>query len=346
MLFEVKAAIADDKESFDAANERLYAAGFTDGLPVIPPTRERIERMLGERDPQRKVATLAPMMAEATNEAIASCAVLAGCRPEHMPVLIAAVEAVAEPQFNLLGVQTTTGSAAVCLFVNGPIVKHLAINFDVNALGPGVRANAAIGRALVLVLRNVGGATPGELDMSTMGQPGKYTFCFAENEAASRWEPFHVSRGYTQEESTVTAIAVAGTMEVRDECSPSARSLLTTFSRSMLAAGSAGNRGLLTGNEPLILLAPDHARIIANDMTRKEAQAFVYQSAQLPVERLSPEMQAHLRKSDISSSDMLRVSRSPEDILFVVVGGAGNKSTYIPSWGGETRSVTKRIDVS
>ena len=235
-------------ESIDAVNERFYAAGLTDGLPIIPPTRERVDAMLGKRDPRFAIATLAPLMMPATNEGVAYCAVMAGCRPEHMPVLIAAVQAIAEPQFNLLGVQTTTGSAAVSMIVNGPIVKRLGVNFDVNALGPGVRANAAMGRALALILRNIAGAIPNELDMATMGQPGKYTFCYAENEAASAWEPLHASRGFQRDESCVTVFAAAGTMEVRDECSNSAESLLTTFGRSMIAAGSAGRPG--TAEQP------------------------------------------------------------------------------------------------
>lgn len=342
-MFEAAHVVAGANESFDALNKRLYAGGFTDGLPVVPPTRERIDDMLGGRGAQEVIATLAPMFVEAMNEAVACCAVMAGCLPEYMPVIIAAVEALAEPQFNLLGVATTTGTAAVCTLVSGPVAKSIGMNADANALGPGVRANASIGRAISLVLRNVAGATPGELDMATMGQPGKYTFCFAENEDANPWGPLHVSRGLRREESAVTVIAAAGTMEVRDECSGSAESLLTTFARSMLAAGSAGASGLLTGGGALVLLAPDHARIIAKEMTRAQAQAFVHEHARLPVSALSPEMQAHLEKAGIARSGELRVAASPEDILFGVVGGAGNKSTYIPSWGGQKRAVTRPV---
>jgi hypothetical protein len=344
MVFDLGKVLADANESVDAANARLYAAGYTDGLPVIPPTRARLEAMIGERDPGASVASLAPFMTQATREAIACCAVMAGCVAEHLPIVEAAVRAAAEPQFNLLGIQTTTGSAAVCMIVNGPMVERVGINCGTNALGPGARANAALGRALALVLRNVGGAIPGELDMATLGQPGKYTFCFGENERASPWEPLHVSRGFRRDESTVTVFAAAGTTEVRDECSGNAENLLKTFALSMISAGSVGGGGLLTGGEPMILLAPEHATIIGKAASRRQAQQTVFEAAQLPVAVLAPEMQTHLRKSNIDAGDGLRVARSPEDILFVVVGGAGYKSAYVPSWGGGTQAVTRRIE--
>jgi hypothetical protein len=283
------------------------------------------------------------MMESATREAVACCAVMAGCLPEYMPVVEAAVAAAGEPQFNLLGVQTTTGSAAVCMIVNGPIVERLRINYAGNALGPGVRANAALGRALALTLRNVGGAVPGELDMATLGQPGKYTFCFAENERENPWEPLHVTRGYAREDSTVTIVAAAGTMEVRDDCSSSAQALLRTFALSMIPAGSATGSGMLTGGEAFVLLAPDHAALIAKEKSRREAQALVFEAAQLPVSALAPQMQTHLQTGGIAPDARLHVARSPDDIHFLVVGGTGYKSAYIPSWGGASLSVTRRI---
>jgi hypothetical protein len=344
MTFDPRNIISDPGESIDAANARLYAGGFTDGLPVVPPTRARVDAMLRGRDPTEHIAELAPLMASATREAIACCAVMAGCLPEYMPVLEAAVAGAGEPQFNLLGVQTTTGSAAVCMIVNGPVVERLGINYAGNALGPGVRAIAALGRALALTLRNVGGAVPGELDMATLGQPGKYTFCFAENERENPWEPLHVTRGYVREDSTVTVFAVAGTMEVRDDCSGSAEELLKTFALSMTASGSAGTTGMLTGGEAMILLAPDHAAVIAKEKSRKQAQASLFETAQLPASVLSREKQKHLESLGIGPDTRLLVARSPDDILLLVVGGTGFKSAYIPSWGGGSRSVTRRIE--
>ena len=327
---------------FDAANARLYSLGATDGLPVVPPTGARIEAMLGRRDPGQKIAALPPLYAEATLYKIAICAVMAGCLPEYLPVLIAAVEAVAEKEFNLLGVQTTTGTAAAVMIVNGPIAARLKINAATNALGPGVRANATIGRALALVLRDIGGAIPGELDMATMGQPGKYTFCFAENEQASPWEPLHVSRGFDPDQSAVTVLAGAGTIEVRDDSSARAESLLTVFARSMLSAGSAGSSGMLSGGEPLLLFSPEHARIIAREKTRAAAQTFLFENARLPVSALPPEKQVHLKQRGANAE--LGTAMRASDIMLVVVGGVGYKSTYIPTWGGGSLAITKAID--
>lgn len=350
MIIPLEEAVVAPGQDFDEIHARLYALGLTDGLPVVPPTMARIEAMLGGRNPARVVATLAPLFGEASLFQIAMCGVMAGCAPAYFPVLIAAVEAVAEQEFNLLGIQTTTGTGAPAIIVNGPIARRLEFNSGTNALGPGNRANATIGRALGLVLRNVGGAVPGELDMATMGQPGKYTFCFAENEQESPWEPLHVSRGFNREQSTVTVVAAAGTVEVRDECSACADSLLTTFAHSMVGAGSVGGNGMLSGGEPLILFSPDHARTVAREKARAAAQAFLYESARLSLSMLPPEMQAHLRertaKSGGEANEALRVAASASDIMLVVVGGAGFKSTYVPTWGGGTHAVTKSIETS
>jgi hypothetical protein len=195
----------------------------------------------------------------------------------------------------------------------------------------------------------VGGAIPGELDMATMGQPGKYTFCFAENEEANPWEPLHVSRGFHRDQSAVTVLAAAGTVEVRDECSSGAEGLLTTFAHSMLGAGSVGGSGLLSGGEPLVLLSPDHARVVARDKTRKAAQEYLFETARLPLSALPYETQAHIRKRQLAKLDskgneMLNVAVQASDIMLVVVGGTGYKSTYVPTWGGGTRAITKPIN--
>ena len=348
MITNLEEAVVPPGQGFDEAYERLYALGVTDGLPVVPPTPDRIATMLGDRDPARVVATLAPMFGAASLHKIAICAVMAGCLPEYLPVLIAAVEAVAEKEFNLLGVQTTTGTAAPVMIVNGPAAARLGLNCATNALGPGVRANATIGRALALVLRNIGGAVPGELDMATMGQPGKYTFCFAENEQASPWEPLHVSRGFDRDQSTVTVLAAAGTIEVRDECSARAESLLTTFARSMLSAGSVSSTGLLSGGEPLLLLSPEHARVIGREKTRAAAQTFLFETARLPLGALPHEAQANLKqreavKSKGDTGGELRLAVRAGDIMLAVVGGVGYKSTYVPTWGGGALAITKPI---
>ena len=192
--------------AWDEAQEELFAAGVTDGLPVTPPTRERVEKMLEHCgiDGNEVVITLPPAFEEATWRDIAINAVMAGCLPAYLPVVGAAVEALAAPEFNLVGVATTTGSATPIVIVNGPVVAELGMNVEGNVLGPGNRANAAIGRAVCLALRNIGGAKPGELDMATLGQPAKYTCCFAENEASSPWPALHVERGFDKDSNVVT----------------------------------------------------------------------------------------------------------------------------------------------
>ena len=262
----------DSAASLEDANHLLYRMGLTDGLPVVPPTRERVAAMLGNRDPERVVATLPPMQNRATARNLAACAVMAGCRPMDFDVLKAATAAVAEPEFNLFGIQTTTGAATPMLIVNGPVVHRLGLNAGANALGPGTRANASIGRALQFVLRTIGGADPGRGDKATMGQPGKFTLCCAENALDSPWEPLHVNRGFLAEQSTVTVVGAVGTVEVVDAESADAQGVLTTMARSMTIAGNLGKDNLLGSGEPLLLVAPEHAGIIGRTHTRRQAQ--------------------------------------------------------------------------
>ena len=331
----------DSATSLEDANLLLYRMGVTDGLPVVPPTRERVAAMLEDRDPEQVIATLPPMRIEATARKIAVCAVMAGCRPIDFNVLKAATAAVAEPEFNLFGIQTTTGAATPMLIVNGPVVHQLGLNTGANALGPGTRANASIGRALQFALRTIGGAEPGRNDKATMGQPGKFTFCCAENALASPWEPLHVSRGFLAQQSTVTVVGAVGTVEVVDADSANAEGVLTTMARSMTIGGNLGRGGLLGSGEPLLLVAPEHAEIIGRTHTRQQAQEFLVQHARLPVGLLAPAQAKRLRQAAI---EKLAVARRPQDVMMVILGGPGAKSTYVPTWGGGTRAVTRVVE--
>ena len=333
----------DAEASFEDVNNLLYRLGVTDGLPVVPPTEARVAAMLGEQEPSRVVATLPPLQGQATVRGLAICAVMAGCRPESFNVLQAATAAVSEPAFNLFGIQTTTGTATPMLIINGPVVQHLGLNTAANALGPGTRANATIGRALQFVLRTIGGAQPGRGDKATMGQPGKFTFCCAENALARPWEALHVWRSFRAEQSTVTAVAATGTVEVVDADSADAEGVLTTMAHSMTIAGSLGRDNLLGSGEPLLLVAPEHAEIIARTHTRRQAQAFLFEHARLPVSTLAPAQAERLRGTGARE---LIVAACPEDILLVVLGGSGAKSTYVPTWGGGTRAVTRVVEPS
>src|SRR6185503_7268933 len=200
------AGLVSGPDDLDDLQAFVLDRGWGDGLPVLPPTPERVARVLGGWSGARGrlVATLAPRFGGATVEAIAVNAALAGAGPEHLPAIVAAVEAVADPAFNLQGVLPTTHPCTPLVIVNGPAAARLGVNAGPNALGQGHRANAVIGRALRLVLQNVAGATPGHVDRATLGHPGKYSYCLAENEAASPWEPLSVERGFSREQSCVT----------------------------------------------------------------------------------------------------------------------------------------------
>ena len=198
--------------SMDDEFEFMFDQGFSDGLPVIPPTPERVLRMLSgtKRDSQDVIAQMPPNMGEVTVEKVAINCVLAGCKPEYMPIVMAAVEAVVTDDFNIHGVMATTMGASPVLVVNGPIRDRVGMNSGIGALGQGNRANATIGRALRLIIRNIGGAKPGGTERSTLGNPMKFTMCFAEWEEESNWEPLHVERGFQKGDSVVTAFAMHG----------------------------------------------------------------------------------------------------------------------------------------
>jgi hypothetical protein len=211
---KIEIASADDTAEF------MFDQGFSDGLPLVPPTPERVMRMLSgtRRDPQEVIAQMPPNMGEATIEKIAINAVMAGCKPAYLPVVIAAVEAVCTDAFNIHGVMATTMGASPVLVVNGPIRERIGMNMGLMALGSGNRANATIGRALRLAVRNIGGSRPGGTDRSTLGNPMKFTMCFAEWEERSPWDPLHVERGFAPEESVVTAFAMtSGPVHIVDQ---------------------------------------------------------------------------------------------------------------------------------
>jgi hypothetical protein len=329
--------VAED-EDFEAVNERLYRAGLTDGAPIVPPTAARIRRMYGgaQLDPTAYAGALEPALQPIRIYQLAICAVMAGCEPRHLAVIVAAVQAMQEPAFNLLGIQTTTGSAAPVFIVNGPGAPAAGISGGINCLGPGVKANVCIGRALRLVLQNLGGARSGGMDMSTMGQPAKHGICFAENEARSPWEPLHVERGFNGGQTVVTAVGISGTVEVVHGSNAEPDELLLTMAHSMTIAGNAGGAGLLGGGGPLVIFSYEHAQMLADAGLRKrEVKQRLFDQARLPLALLGGGMAESLRGRS-GDDDALRIARAPDDILIAVAGGVGIKSTYMPTWGGGT----------
>jgi len=332
------------------AQQLLLDAGLTDGLPVVPPTRDRVQRMLDAcaREADAAVAVLPPLFGNATWRNIAVNAVMAGCDDRYLPVVGAAVAALADDAFNLLGIATTTGSATPLVIVGGPVVERIGMNSGANVLGPGNRANATIGRAVHLVIQNIGGARPGEVDMTTLGQPAKFTFCCAENRAESPWPPLHVQRGHAADASVVTVVGAAGIVEIVDSESTTAADLARTFGASTLIAGSLGGAGLLGGGEPLFIMPPEHARMFHDEgWTLAQVKAAIYESAALPVEKLSAAVRDKLsmRREMGATADeqVVRAAAKPDDIMIVVAGGVGRKAAYVPTWSGTTRAVSRVI---
>ncbi|HXM18987.1 MAG TPA: hypothetical protein VN934_09265 [Candidatus Tumulicola sp.] len=250
--------------SGEDAIEACFERGWSDGLPLVPPTPERVLRMLEgtTRKPDELVALVPPDLADCTVEKAAINAVMAGCRPEYFPVVLAAIEAACSDEFNIHGVLATTMFVGPAIIVNGPIARAIGMNSGVNALGQGNRANATIGRALQLVVRNVGGGKPGGVDRATLGNPGKYTFCFAEAEEGSPWEALSVERGFAPSASTVTLFAAEGVRGIVDQKSRSAESLARSYAGCLRAVW---HPKLALVTDAVVIVSPEHGRVFRND---------------------------------------------------------------------------------
>jgi hypothetical protein len=342
------------KDSVEEVEDALYKRGCTDGLPIILPTPERVARMIDYNglDPQQLIAAkIPPQNGEATVEKIAVNAVMAGCRPEYLPVVIAAVEAMTSEGFDLFGVQATTHPCAMLTLINGPIAKILDINAGSGAMGPCWRANATIGRAVRLILLNLGGAFPGKVDKATQGTPAKFTFCFAENEEQSPWPPFHVDRGFKPTDSTVTVLGLEGPQDINGQDATKAASFLRILASSITSAGTSNFR-FTTGSDLLICLGPEHATILGREgVTRDDVRQYLFKTARVPLELISEEhlmrrKQTPAQYGEFDPSSPIPIVLAKENILLAVVGGAGLHSTWMPSWGGPRhRAVTRLIRV-
>jgi hypothetical protein len=344
-----RAALFEATDDIEAINRLYHERRWSDGLPVVPPTVERVQRMLAgaRRPPAEVVANVAPGFGAATIERIAINAVMAGCVPEYLPVVLAAVEAVAAPEFNLQGIQATTNPVAVWIIVNGPVARRAGVNGSFNCLGQGTPANATIGRALRLVLQNIGGALPGEMDRATHGQPGKYTFCCAENEEANPWEPLHVERGFRREASTVTVVGAEGTMNMNTH-TKDAGELLRVFAETMQHPPS---NEYCYGSEPWLILSPEHAEILkAGGLTKLEAKRRLWELTKMPAGRMTERDLLRVKASrgkelgEIRPDTLLTISHQPDDIRLVVAGGPGTHSVYVPCFGN-SRAVTREIQI-
>jgi hypothetical protein len=331
-----------DIGSHDDAHEFMFDQGMTDGLPVVPPTPERVLRMLAGtgRDPQELVAVVPPNMGEATVEKVAINAVMAGCRPEYLPVVLAALEAVCTDAFNIHGVMATTMGASPVMVVNGPVRARLGMNMKMGALGQGNRANATIGRALRLTVRNVGGARPGGTERSTLGNPMKFTMCFAEWEERSPWTPLHVERGFAPSDSVVTVFAMtSGPVQMVDQQSRSAGQLAGTFGQCLESAFSPK---LHYATDALLVVCPEHVDTLHRDGWGKaELRARIQQVSRRPLRELvaddlSGSGIARAAAERMSAADLDRTLpkfRRDEDIHVVVAGSeAGKFSGAFHGW--------------
>ena len=343
-----RAATLECVDDFDEINRLYRERRWSDGLPIVPPTIERVERMLRQtrRAPGELVARVAPAYGAATVERIAINAVMAGCDPASLPVLVAATEAVADPAFNLQGIQATTNPVAVWLIVNGPLATTLNVNATFNCIGQGRWSNATLGRAMRLILQNIGGALPGEMDRATQGQPGKYTFCCAENEDASPWEPLHVERGYGRERSTVTVVGAEGTLNMNTH-SKDAAELVRVIAETLVHPPS---NEYVHGGEPWLILGPEHAEILKRGgLSKADVKQRLWEQSKMPASRLAAKEMERARASrsdelgELSPDVLLPISPGPENIMFIVAGGPGTHSVYVPCFGN-SRAVTRVID--
>lgn len=348
-LLRAPGASIEAEDDFDAVNELVRARGWGDGLPVVPPTADRVRAMLAycDRPWHEPIAKIAPRYGEATPLKLAANAVMAGCEPRYFPLLVAAIEAMCEEPFNLYAIQATTHLCAPLVIVNGPVAKELDINSGHNAFGPGHRANATIGRAIRLALLNIGGATPGTGDMSTFGAPSKYSYLVAENEAASPWAPLHVERGFPAEASTVTVVGAECPHNVNDHESLTAEGILATIAGTM---GIAGSNDVYYAAQPVIVMGPEHAKTVAGSgFSKRDARRFLQQHAALPLGKFSKEnIERRVRvtwKDRYANAGMeapVFLVQNPDDIIIAVIGGAGKHSAYIPTFGA-TRAVTRAL---
>jgi hypothetical protein len=313
-----------------AVLEAFTERSWGDGLPIIAPTEERVRAMLGARDGGTSLGVMPPLWRQVTLEKLAVNAVMAGCEPRAFPVVVAAVEAMLDRAFNLYGVQATTHPVAPLIIVNGPYGREIGLHGGSGCFGPGFRANATIGRAVRLILLNVGGAWPGRYDMATQGSPAKFSYCIAEHEAASPWGPLAAG-------DTVTVYGGEPPHNVNDHVSTTASGILTTLCDTAVSLGS--NVGwYFSQSQLLVVLGPEHARTIADDgLARADVSRFVYEHARLPLGRLKlagmwgmHDWPAWMNAVTDPATLMPQVP-SPDDVLVVVAGGAGKHSAVVPN---------------
>lgn len=334
------------REMHATVNRLFYQRGWGDGLPIVPPTEDLVKAMLKCTDmgPDEDVGLIEPMKGRATVTKIAVNAVMAGCRPEYLPVVIAAVTVIADPDFSLLGVSTTTNPDTPMIIVNGPITKQLDINAGTNALGRGREANATIGRALHLVAQNIGGSKPGITDLSCLGQPGEFAMCLAENEEKNPWGTLHTELGYPRDANVVTAVAAEGIHSILG---------IGWDDEGYLSLVSDHLASLDRSARPvfLLIIAQDTAAMLARKgWTKDSIRKFIFDHARLPFPKYKKRF-IETRKVNgvpdwvLQNTDPMAMIPVPfmDHLVILVAGGTGEKSMLIPVWGGMKKPLSREI---
>ena len=320
----------------------LESEGWTDGLPVIPPTEPLVGETLRytKRAPDEVLGQMEPLRGTVTVEKVAANAVMAGCLPEYFPVVLASVRAVLQPQFHVGSTACTTGGSAPVIIVNGPVAARLGISGGTACFGGNFKPNATIGRALRLVMRNLGGAKPDGMEKSTQAWPGKTVgCCFAENEERSPWEPFHVERGHARETSTVTVLATRGIYPVTEGTQTQGEGIVETVVRAMRYVGTPIFHQMRNRLPVIVALCPEHAQEIARaGFGRRELRERLHAEVWLSVGELIGRVYYGTRAwpewIDESNPDTrVPMVLSPDDIWLVVAGGDGRHSAWMPAWG-------------
>lgn len=314
-----------------AAIDYFEQQGWTDGLPIVPPTPSRVQEMLNSvgMDSKEIIGLIPERRRTVTAEKLAINAVMAGCRPEYMPVVVTAIRAILHPDFQFHGPTASTGGTAILTIVSGPIAKQIGMNSGTNLFGPGNRANATIGRAIRLILLNVCGGR--EFDRSTIGHPGKYTYCIAEKEMDG-WMPFHVDRGFDTYANVVTVFAAEAPNQINNHTALEADSLLATFAGRMSAVGTFNLSGR---TECAVVMCPEHIRtFLEQGWSKEQIRQELYDKAK----RTHAEMKAGgVMLGEIEPGDdqkLVKIVDRPEDIFLLAGGGeAGRFSAFIPGWG-------------
>ena len=327
--------LAEDEDPY----EYCMSAGFSPFLPVVPPTAERVDMFLAAipHAPDRVVGLVPPCYGPATVEKIAANAVMAGCEPEHMEVLIPVVRAACDERFNLHGVQATTHAATPLIILSGPAAMRLGFASGAGVFGNVARANSSVGRALQLVMANLGGALPGEIDMSALGNPGRFSYCVAENHEESPWEPLHVELGFGQDESTVTLFAAGGLTEVSEHTARTGAGVLRTIAATLSMVWSWRRCGRV---DAVVVLCPEHAATLSSDgFAKRDARDFLFEHTGVPLRAFDHEGTEGTQERDLYEEILIdgephyRKFNDPSQIRIIVAGGtAGKFSAVLGGW--------------